>query len=93
MREEIRPLLPAALHRAACEHEPATTAAPLSDVCQECGSDFSLRLCAECGHVGCCESQSGHARAHALRAGHPVILSVPAGEGFTWCYAEGRYTA
>ncbi len=74
-----------------CPHLPAETAAPRSDRCEECGSRFSLRLCAQCGHVGCCESQIGHARAHALSKGHPVIYSVPAGEGFTWCYVDRRY--
>ena len=63
--------------------------APLAAVCQECGSRFSLRSCATCGHVGCCESQAGHARAHALNEGHPVIEQLP--NGFTWCYAERQY--
>ena len=73
----------------ACAHAPETSAAPLAMACQECGSRFSLRLCATCGHVGCCESQGGHARAHALGEGHPVIEQLPS--GFTWCYAERRY--
>jgi hypothetical protein len=42
-------------------------------------------------HVGCCVSQAGLGRAHALGQGHPVILQMPAGHGFTWCYAERRY--
>lgn len=75
----------------ACEHVPATTAEPQSDRCQECGSTYNLRLCATCGHVGCCESQAGDARAHALESGHPVIHQMPVGYGFTWCYAERRY--
>jgi len=76
---------------AACEHVPATTATPQADRCQECGSTWNLRLCATCGHVGCCESQRGDARAHALSADHPVIYQMPADSGFIWCYAEGRY--
>jgi uncharacterized UBP type Zn finger protein len=75
----------------ACEHTPAALAAPQSARCQECGSDFNLRLCATCGHVGCCESQAGHARAHALGDGHPVIFQMPAPKGFAWCYVERRY--
>lgn len=75
----------------ACEHLPAATAAPQSDRCQECGSDYNLRLCATCGHVGCCESQAGDARAHAQASGHPVIYQMPADSGFIWCYAERRY--
>jgi uncharacterized UBP type Zn finger protein len=74
-----------------CEHAPETIAAPSGNRCEECGSTFNLRLCATCGHVGCCESQAGDARAHALGANHPVILQMPAGQGFTWCYAEDRY--
>jgi uncharacterized UBP type Zn finger protein len=78
---------------ATCPHLPASIAAPQSSTCQECGSARSLRLCASCGHVGCCESQRGDARAHALAEGHPVILSMPAGTGFTWCYDEKRYVS
>ena len=74
-----------------CEHVPDSIAAPSGAVCEECGSTFNLRLCATCGHVGCCESQAGHGRAHALGHQHPVILQMPAGRGFTWCYAENRY--
>jgi uncharacterized UBP type Zn finger protein len=74
-----------------CEHVPASIATPSGSRCEECGSTFSLRLCAHCGHVGCCESQAGDARAHALGQQHPVILQMPAGQGFTWCYAERRY--
>ena len=74
-----------------CEHAPQVVAAPSGDRCEECGSDNRLRLCATCGHVGCCESQASHGRAHALGEGHPVILEMPAGRGFAWCYAENRY--
>jgi uncharacterized UBP type Zn finger protein len=74
-----------------CAHVPATIAAKRGDACEECGSTFNLRQCAECGHVGCCESQAGHARAHALGEGHPVILQMPAPGGFWWCYSESRY--
>jgi uncharacterized UBP type Zn finger protein len=74
-----------------CAHVPPRIAAASGDRCEECGSRVSLRLCATCGHVGCCESQRGDARAHALGEGHPVILSMPVGAGFTWCYEERRY--
>lgn len=85
------PTRPLSASGALCPHAPADTAAPKSDRCEECGSRVSLRLCAHCGHVGCCESQAGHARAHALGEDHPVIYSIPAGRGFIWCYAEDRY--
>ena len=74
-----------------CDHAPDAIAAPSGNACEECGSTVNIRLCAECGHVGCCESQAGHGRAHALGKSHPVILQMPAGEGFAWCYAESRY--
>lgn len=77
-----------------CRHVPADTPQPQADRCQECGSRFSLRVCATCGHVGCCESQAGDARTHALGEGHPVIRSLPLTPGgFTWCYEERRYVA
>jgi hypothetical protein len=45
-----------------------------------------------CGHVGCCESQAGHARAHAIGEHHPLIEQVtPGGPGWAWCYEENRY--
>jgi uncharacterized UBP type Zn finger protein len=77
--------------RQACSHVPEALPEPASDRCQECGSSYNLRMCATCGHVGCCESQAGDARRHALSEGHPVILSVPVGRGFTWCYEENSY--
>ena len=75
----------------ACPHLPETLPEAQADRCQECGSGFNLRLCANCGHVGCCESQAGHARAHALGESHPVIYQMPAPNGFVWCYEDGRY--
>lgn len=75
-----------------CTHIPETIARPRADACEECGSRSSLRVCTECGHVGCCESQAGHARAHALEHHHPVIKALPLGPGhFTWCYECRRY--
>jgi uncharacterized UBP type Zn finger protein len=75
----------------ACEHVPESVPAPASATCQDCGNGFNLRMCATCGHVGCCESQAGHARAHARAEDHPVIKAMPVGEGFTWCYEENTY--
>ena len=76
----------------ACVHFDGTVTEPLSDECQECGSRVNLRVCTDCGHVGCCESQHGHNTAHARDAGHPVIKSLPLGDrSFTWCYDCNRY--
>ena len=63
--------------------------APSGDGCVEClasgGWWFHLRRCAECGHVGCCDSSpSQHATKHFHQSGHPVIASFEPGE--TWFY-------
>ncbi len=77
---------------ATCPHVTTEEAAPRSGTCEECGSDFNLRVCTSCGHVGCCESQQAHNTAHAQSAGHPVIRSMPVNErSFTWCYECNRY--
>lgn len=44
-----------------------------------------------CEHVGCCESQAGHASAHALTQDHPVVYQMPADSGFIWCYRDRAY--
>jgi uncharacterized UBP type Zn finger protein len=48
-----------------------------------------LRICLECGHVGCCDdSPNRHARAHASGAGHPIIRSLEPGETWSWCFLD-----
>ena len=74
-----------------CEHVPAQLASPSGDRCEECGSDFNLRMCATCGHVGCCESQAGDAEAHYKSSGHEVMYAMPVGRSFTWCYQDRKY--
>lgn len=75
-----------------CPHVAERVAAPRADTCEACGSTYNLRMCTECGHVGCCESQAGHNTAHAAEAGHPVIMSLPLGaRSFTWCYECAAY--
>ena len=63
------------------------------DVCQDCvktGDTWvHLRLCTECGHVGCCDSSKNkHATRHFHQAKHPVIRSIEPGESWTWCYVH-----
>lgn len=63
------------------------------DGCAECletGSPWChLRICLECGHVGCCDdSPNRHATAHARSAGHPIIRSIQPGEDWSWCYED-----
>lgn len=74
-----------------CQHAPADFATPSGQSCEECGSTHSLRMCATCGHVGCCESQAGDAEAHYRDTGHAVMASMPVGRGFKWCYADSKY--
>jgi hypothetical protein len=56
---------------------------------EECGAQTSLSVCLSCGHVGCRDSSSGHATAHARKTGHPVIRALPG--GFTYCHLHREY--
>jgi hypothetical protein len=75
--------------------DPAVT--PSGPGCAEClatqGWWFHLRRCAQCGHIGCCDtSPSQHATAHAAATGHPLIRSYEPGESWFWSYpAEDFY--
>ena len=86
-----RPLIvdPPCAHAAAVTHAPAPNT---PDGCEEClrtGARWvHLRLCAECGHVGCCDdSPNRHASAHAT-AEHPLIRSLEPGEDWCWCFTD-----
>lgn len=62
--------------------------------CQDCVTIgernwVHLRLCLECGHVGCCDSSAHkHATAHYHETGHPVVRSLEPGETWRWCYVD-----
>ena len=67
--------------------------APSGPGCVECeetsGWWVHLRRCAQCGHVGCCDtSPSQHATAHHRETGHPVVQSFEPGEDWFWDYAR-----
>jgi uncharacterized UBP type Zn finger protein len=48
-----------------------------------------LRICLECGRVGCCDdSPNRHATEHAEATGHPLIRSLEPGEDWVWCYVD-----
>ena len=48
-----------------------------------------LRICLECGKVGCCDdSPNRHATAHANESGHPIIRSLEPGEEWSWCFED-----
>ena len=61
--------------------------------CEDClasgGQWLHLRICLECGKVGCCDSSPNHhASAHAESSGHPLIRSLQPGEEWSWCFVE-----
>ncbi|QEC48007.1 UBP-type zinc finger domain-containing protein [Baekduia soli] len=63
------------------------------DGCEDClasgGTWLHLRICLECGHVGCCDdSPSRHATAHRHATDHVLIRSLEPGEDWSWCYAD-----
>jgi len=63
------------------------------DGCEDClrtGDPWlHLRICLECGHVGCCDdSPNRHAAAHSHASGHPIIHSLEPGEGWSWCFLD-----
>jgi uncharacterized UBP type Zn finger protein len=63
------------------------------DGCEECllsGDPWlHLRICLECGKVGCCDdSPNRHASAHAHASGHPIIRSLQPGEEWSWCFID-----
>jgi hypothetical protein len=66
-------------------------APPSGTGCMECLANgtwwFHLRRCAECGHIGCCDSSPNqHATKHHHATGHPVIASFEPGERWFWDY-------
>ena len=72
------------------------TAPPSGTGCAEClaseGWWLHLRRCAECGHIGCCDSSPNqHAIKHARASGHTVIRSFEPNEDWFWDYASEQF--
>jgi monovalent cation:H+ antiporter-2, CPA2 family len=66
---------------------------PNSKGCEEClktgDSWVHLRMCRECGHVGCCDdSRNRHATKHFHATQHPIIRSIEPGEHWSWCFID-----
>ena len=66
---------------------------PKEHVCPECvslgDSWVHLRMCLECGQVGCCDSSMNrHATQHFHETGHPLMRSIEPGESWVWCYVD-----
>jgi uncharacterized UBP type Zn finger protein len=75
------------------DHVQVTELPESVDGCEDClamGAKWvHLRICLECGHVGCCDdSPNRHATAHAQTSGHPIIRSLQPGETWSWCYVD-----
>ena len=75
------------------DHVRVTELPEAVDGCEEClatgGEWLHLRICLECGHVGCCDdSPNRHATGHAHATEHPIIRSLEPGEDWCWCYAD-----
>ncbi|MGZ4632891.1 MAG: Na+/H+ antiporter [Actinomycetes bacterium] len=82
-----------------CEHlreAPQDTQPNVEGECEDCVVEgvntwVHLRMCVECGHVGCCDSSPrAHATAHFESTGHPVMQSAEPGEVWRWCYVDTR---
>jgi uncharacterized UBP type Zn finger protein len=81
---------------ASCTHLDAVKIQQLPDSvdgCEDClregGVWLHLRICLECGHVGCCDdSPNRHATAHHHSSGHPLIRSLEPGEEWSWCFVD-----
>ncbi len=79
-----------------CDHLQGHRLVPVPQTpegCEECLREglqwVHLRLCMDCGHVGCCSSSPGeHAESHWQRTQHPVMRSFEPGEAWRWCFAD-----
>lgn len=74
------------------------TVPPSGTGCKECletgGWWLHLRRCAQCGHIGCCDSSpSQHSTHHAHDTGHPIIQSFEPGEDWYYDFRVERMFA
>jgi hypothetical protein len=72
------------------------SAVPSGTGCLECeaagGWWVHLRRCAQCGHIGCCDSSpEQHASKHAASSGHRLVQSFEPGETWFWDYVTSDY--
>jgi uncharacterized UBP type Zn finger protein len=75
------------------DHVLVTRLPASSEGCEDClriGSSWvHLRICLECGHIGCCDdSPNRHASAHHAETAHPIIRSIEPGEQWSWCFED-----
>jgi uncharacterized UBP type Zn finger protein len=80
-----------------CRHlDEAKFAEPASRVCNECIKSkdtwVHLRMCLECGQVGCCDnSKNKHATKHFQVTKHPIVRSAEPEESWLWCYIDSEF--
>jgi hypothetical protein len=81
---------------ALCTHLDHVNVTDLPDAvegCEDCLASgdrwVHLRICLECGKVGCCDSSPNrHASKHAQSSGHPIMRSIEPGEDWSWCFLD-----
>ena len=80
-----------------CSHLAATGEDPQPQTPGQCAACVAegrddwvhLRLCLDCGSVGCCDSSPRrHASRHFAEDGHPVMRSAEPGETWRWCFVD-----
>lgn len=80
-----------------CEHYTnRKNTPPNSSGCEEClkmGDRWvHLRVCLECGHVGCCDSSKNkHASKHYRETGHAMVRSLEPGEAWGYCFQHDLF--
>ena len=75
------------------DHVHVTQLPDAVDGCEDClatgGKWVHLRICLECGHVGCCDSSPNKdATKHFNETRHPLIRTLQPGEDWAWCYID-----
>ena len=61
---------------------------PSGTGCMEC---LAQDRCAQCGHIGCCDSSPAqHATAHWRESGHPLMASFEPGEDWFWDFRDDQ---
>jgi hypothetical protein len=71
-------------------------AKPSGTGCLECEAErgwwLHLRRCAQCGHIGCCDSSpKRHATGHFHATKHPIIASFEPGEAWFYDYRTEQF--
>jgi len=80
--------------RTTCSHvDHIRNVPPSGSVCDDCARSgdawLQLRMCMECGYVGCCDSSKNrHAIGHFRATQHPIARSIQPGEEWAWCYVD-----